>query len=68
MSTYIEWMEACSWITVTGCPALSLPAGFRDGLPVGAQLVAPLRADGFLLRAAKAVEAITGHAAKAPTL
>ena len=68
MSTYIEWMEACSWITVTGCPALSLPAGFRDGLPVGAQLVAPLRADGFLLRAAKAVEAITGHAAKAPPL
>ena len=68
MSTYIEWMEACSWITVTCCPALSLPAGFRDGLPVGAQLVAPLRADRFLLRAAKAIEAITGHAAKAPPL
>ena len=68
MSTYIEWMEACSWITVTCCPALSLPAGFRDGLPVGAQLIAPLRADGFLLRAAKAIEAITGHAAKAPAL
>ena len=66
MSTYIEWMEACSWITVTGCPALSLPAGFRDGLPVGAQLVAPLRADKLLLQAAKAIEAITGYAAKVP--
>ena len=66
MTTYIEWMEACSWITVTCCPALSLPAGFRDNLPVGAQLVAPLRADQFLLRAAKAIEAITGHAAQAP--
>ena len=66
MSTYIEWMEACSWITVTGCPALSLPAGFRDGLPVGAQLVAPLRADKLLLQAAKAIEAITGYAAKMP--
>ena len=68
MSTYIEWMESCSWVTVTGCPALSLPAGFHDGLPVGAQLVAPLRADGFLLRAAKAIEAITGFAARLPTL
>ena len=66
MATYIQWMESCSWITVTTCPALSLPAGFHQGLPIGAQLIAPLRADGFLLRAAKAVEAITGHAATAP--
>ena len=66
MSTYIEWMESCSWITVAGCPALSLPAGFRNGLPVGAQLIAPLRADAFLLRAAAAVEAITGYALQAP--
>lgn len=68
MSTYIEWMESCSLITVTSCPALSLPAGFRDGLPVGAQLVAPLRADALLLRAAKTIEAITGFAAQAPSL
>ena len=67
MSTYIEWMESCSWITVTCCPALSLPAGFQGGLPVGAQLVAPLRADAFLLRAAKAVEAMTGFAEQVPT-
>ena len=68
MATYIEWMEACSWITVTGCPALSLPAGFHDDLPVGAQLVAPLRTDAFLLRAAKAIESATGYAATAPRL
>lgn len=66
MSTYIEWMESCSWITVTCCPALSLPAGFKNGLPVGAQLIAPLREDAFLLRAAKAVEAVTGHATVEP--
>ena len=66
MATYIEWMESCSWITVTTCPALSLPAGFHDGLPIGAQLIAPLRADAFLLRAAKAIEAITGFAATPP--
>ncbi|MYD95820.1 MAG: amidase [Gammaproteobacteria bacterium] len=68
MSTYIEWMESCSWITVTCCPALSLPAGFRNGLPVGAQLIAPLRADGFLLRAAKAIEAVTAHWMRMPPL
>ena len=66
MATYIEWMESCSWITVTTCPALSLPAGFHDGLPIGAQLIAPLRADAFLLRAAKAIEAITSFAATPP--
>ena len=66
MTTYIEWMEACSWITVTCCPALSLPAGFRAGLPVGAQLIAPLRADAFLLQAAKAIEELTGFAKQLP--
>ncbi len=66
MSTYIEWMESCSWITVTCCPALSIPAGFRNGLPVGAQLIAPLREDAFLLRAAKSVEAVTGYASRMP--
>ena len=66
MATYIEWMESCSWITVTCCPALSLPAGFRNGLPVGAQLIAPQRGDGFLLAAAKAIEQATGFAARAP--
>ena len=68
MSTYIEWMESCSWLTVTCCPALSLPAGFANGLPVGAQLIAPMRRDAFLLRAAKALEAVTGYASRAPDL
>ena len=66
MATYIEWMESCSWITVTCCPALSLPAGFRDRLPVGAQLIAPLRSDVFLLRAAKAVEEVIRSANESP--
>ena len=66
MATYIEWMESCSLITVTCCPALSLPAGFADGLPVGAQLVAPLREDVFLLRAAKGIEEVVRAANPAP--
>ena len=68
METYIQWMESCSLITVTSCPALSLPAGFAGGLPVGAQLIAPLRADAFLLAAAKAVESVTGFADQQPEI
>ena len=68
MTTYIEWMQSCSWITVTCCPALSLPCGFADGVPIGAQLIAPMRQDAFLLSAAKAVEAVAGTAEIAPDL
>jgi amidase len=57
METYLDWMRSCYLITVTGCPALSLPFGrTADGLPVGVQLVAPHGADRFLLEVAGAVE------------
>ena len=68
MQTYIEWMQSCSRITVTCCPALSLPCGFAAGLPVGAQIVAPMRQDAFLLSAAKAVEAVAGSGDVVPDL
>jgi amidase len=69
MIDYIDWMAACWRITVTGCPALSLPAGFDpDGLPVGVQLVGRRGADVDLLRAAKALEAATGHATRLPPM
>ena len=68
METYIDWMRSCSRITVTCCPALSLPCGFAEGLPVGAQLVAPMREDAFLLSVAKAVEAVAGSGHVVPHL
>lgn len=34
---------------VAGLPALAFPAGFRNGLPIGAQLLAPLGIDADLL-------------------
>jgi amidase len=69
LSNYIDWMAACWRITVTGCPTLSLPAGFdTDGMPVGVQLVTRQGADGALLRAAKALEEATGYAAHQPAL
>ncbi len=67
MGNYIDWMAACWRITVTGCPTLSLPAGFdADGLPVGVQLVTRQGADVQLLRIAKALEEATGLAARRP--
>jgi amidase len=61
MSSYLDWMRACYLITVTGCPAMSVPFGrTATGLPVGVQLVAAHGADRFLLEAAAALEAALG--------
>ncbi len=59
MATYLDWMRSAYLITVTGCPAISVPAGTTaDGLPVGVQLVAPHGADRRLLEIAAAFEAL----------
>ena len=68
METYIDWMESCSLITPTECPALSMPAGFTNGLPVGIQLIAPRNADYMLLRIAKSIEAVLSSASTLPPL
>ncbi len=61
METYLDWMRSAYFITVTGCPAISVPAGrTRDGLPVGIQIVAPHGAERRLLEVAAAFEAATG--------
>lgn len=44
---------------LVGLPALSFPAGFEEGLPVGLQLIAPWGEDERLLRAALAFEEAT---------
>ena len=65
--TYLDWMASAYLISVTGLPAISVPAGFTPGgLPVGLQLVGKRRADWDLLAVAHAVEAATGRAAILP--
>ncbi len=57
VATYLDWMRSAYVITVTGCPAISVPAGeTTDGLPVGVQIVAPFGADRRLLEIAAAFE------------
>lgn len=61
MSTYLDWMRSAYLVTVTGCPAISVPAGHTpEGLPVGVQLVAPHGQDRRLLEVAAAFEAARG--------
>jgi amidase len=65
--TYLDWMASAYLISVTGLPAISVPAGFTpSGLPVGLQLVGRRRADWDLLAVAHAFETATGHAACTP--
>ena len=41
--TYIDWIAITFAITMTSCPALSLPVSFtKNGLPVGLQVIGPL--------------------------
>src|SRR5947207_1090141 len=41
---------------LTGLPAVAIPAGSSDGLPVGVQIVAPAGRDALALRIARALE------------
>ncbi len=67
--TYLDWMASAYLISVTGLPAMSVPAGFTpEGLPVGLQLVGRRRADWALLSVAHAFEAATAHARAVPPL
>jgi len=64
---YVEWIRITYAITLTSCPALSLPCGFtRDGRPVGLQMVARPRGEAELLGAAAALEEILDIARLVP--
>lgn len=60
-ATYIDWLAIAYAITLTGLPALSLPAGLtQDGLPVGLQCVGCTRGEALLLAHASWLETCLG--------
>jgi amidase len=67
LPTYIDWMRTCSDITVTGLPAISVPAGFTpEGLPVGIQIVGRHQRELSVLQLAHAFEQTTGFGTRRP--
>ncbi|MCH2291165.1 MAG: amidase [SAR324 cluster bacterium] len=69
METYLDWMRSCYFISATGLPAISVPAGFTsDGLPVGLQIVGRPRDDLGVLQLAHAFETQTGYWKQVPEL
>ncbi len=67
-ASYLDWMRSAYLITVTGCPAISVPAGFTpQGWPVGLQLVAAPRQERRLLELAHAFEQVTRVGERRPT-
>ncbi|MEO2174940.1 MAG: amidase [bacterium] len=64
MDTYHRWMEVVIGGTLSGCPVVALPAGFRDGAAMGIQFIAPIGQDKMLLEFALAYEEVNNwHAA-----
>ena len=53
------WREAATLmaVPVLGLPAMAVPTGVADGLPVGVQLVGPRFREDLTLAAAEAIEA-----------
>jgi len=67
LDSYISWMCHCYAITVTTCPAMSLPAGFtKAGLPVGLQIVGPPRGEHGVIAAGALLERHLGLAETLP--
>ncbi len=67
MPTYIDWMQSCYFITVTGHPAISVPCGFTpEGLPVGVQIVGRHQDDFGVLQLAYAFQQATQTWRKLP--
>lgn len=69
METYLDWMRSCSYVSVTGLPAISVPAGFTpEGLPVGVQIVGRHQDELGVLRLAYAFEQATRVGERRPAL
>jgi amidase len=67
--SYIDWMKSCWYISATGNPAASVPAGFTpEGLPVGVEIVGRAKEDFSVLQLAHAFEHATGFGRRRPAI
>jgi amidase len=69
MSSYVDWMRSCWYVTFMSNPAISVPAGFSaTGLPVGLQIVGRHRDEVSVLQLAHAFEQATRHGRRRPSV
>jgi amidase len=69
MTSYIDWMRSCWYVSMMSNPAISVPAGFStSGLPVGLQIVGGHRNELGVLQLAYAFEQVTRHGERRPAL
>ena len=67
MTSYIDWMRSCWYVTFMANPAISVPGGFTSsGLPVGIQIVGRHRDEWSVLQLAHAFEQATQHGRRRP--
>ena len=67
LTSYIDWMFLTFVLTLTGCPAISIPCGVTAaGLPVGLQIVGRSQGESSLLAAAHLLEQELGLAGRVP--
>ena len=68
MDSYHRWMEVVVPVTMSGCPAISIPVGFGEaGLPMGMQIWGPNRGERALLEIAHAYDRATSWCARVPS-
>ena len=67
MDAYNRWMEVMVPVTMSGCPAVSVPAGFNAaGLPMGLQIMASNHAERSCLELAYAYDQVTRWVERRP--
>ena len=57
MDTYHRWMEVVVPASLIGAPAICVPVGFRNGLPMGVQLIGKRGMDSDLIHLARQMHA-----------
>jgi amidase len=65
METYHEWMKCVLPVTMSGCPAIAVPAGFGEhGLPIGIQIAGPPHSEMSCLQLAFGYDVATSWSTK----